>query len=172
MATPPPAIRIEALADHPDLFEQAGLLRWREWAYGDPDPGPFIDVTARESGGGGRLPTTLVAIDRAGDAAGVVSLGASDDEVSEAEGRGRTPWILGMVVREDSRNLGIGRQLLERLQDAAASLGYPRTWVATGDEAVGFYQRCGWLAVEYLRLQATGVPTTILTKPTSSIPVG
>lgn len=163
----PRDLRIESLADHPELLAQAGLLRWKEWAYGSDDPSPFIDVTARETGRQGALPMTLVAIDAAGNAAGVVGLGPVDDELSAAERRGRTPWILGMVVPAERRKLGVGRQLLENLQRIAASLGHPRTWVATGDEAVGFYQRCGWEAVEHLRLESTGIPTTILTKPTT-----
>jgi GNAT superfamily N-acetyltransferase len=161
--------RIESLADHPELLEQAGLLRFKEWAYGSPDPAPFIDVTARESGPAGELPMTLVAIDAAGDAAGVVGLGPIDDELSAAELGGRTPWILGMVVRAESRKLGVGRELLESLQHVAASLGYLRTWVATGGEAVGFYERCGWTAAEQVRLESTGVLTTILTRPTAGL---
>jgi len=70
-----------------------------------------------------------------------------------------------MVVRAENRRRGVGRQLLDSLQDAAASLGRPRTWVATGDEAAGFYQRCGWAAVEHLRLESTGIATTILMRP-------
>jgi GNAT superfamily N-acetyltransferase len=77
-----------------------------------------------------------------------------------------------MVVRAESRRGGVGRQLLESLQDAAASLGHPRTWVATGDEAVEFYQRCGWAAVEHLRLESTGIPTTILMRPVKAIAAG
>jgi GNAT superfamily N-acetyltransferase len=165
MATPRD-LRVESLADHPELLEQAGVLRWKEWAYGAQDPTPFIEVTAREAGRAGQLPMTLIAIDAGGDAAGVVGLGPIDDEVSATERGGRTPWILGMVIRADSRKMGIGRQLLENLQHLAASLGRPRTWVATGDEAVGFYQRCGWVAVEHLRLESTGIQTTILMKPT------
>lgn len=161
-------IRVEPLADHAELLQQAGLLRWKEWAYGDPDPTSWIEVTAREVRPGGRLPVTLVAIDATGDAVGVVGLGPTDDEVSEAERRDRGPWILGMVVRADSRKLGIGRQLLANLQDVASSLGHPRTWVATGQQAVGFYERCGWSVVEHLRLESTGIPTTILTKATRS----
>jgi GNAT superfamily N-acetyltransferase len=111
---------------------------------------------------------TLVAIDAAGDAAGVVGLGLTDGEVSEAERGDRVPWILGMVVRVDSRERGIGRQLLGDLQDVASSLGHPQTWVATGQKAVGFYQRCGWSAVEHLHLESTGIYTTILTKGTPS----
>src|SRR5262249_22171799 len=61
---PPCALRVESLADHPEL--QAGLLRWKEWAYGAQDPAPFIEFTAKEAGRSGQLPMTLVAIDVAG----------------------------------------------------------------------------------------------------------
>jgi GNAT superfamily N-acetyltransferase len=165
-------LRVESLADHPELLEQVGLLRWKEWAYGAPDPAPFIEVTAKEAGPDGQLPMTLVAIDVAGSAAGAVGLDRVDDELSAAERAGRTPWIVGMVVRAESRRRGVGRHLLESLQDAAASRGHPRTWVATGDEAVEFYQRCGWKAVEHLRLGSTGIPTTILMRPVKAIAAG
>jgi hypothetical protein len=59
-------IRVESLADHPELLEQVGLLRWKEWAYGAQDATPFIEVTAREAGRRGQLPITLVAVDVAG----------------------------------------------------------------------------------------------------------
>jgi GNAT superfamily N-acetyltransferase len=118
---------------------------------------------------GGQLPMTLVAIDVAGCAVGLVGLGPVDDELSATERGGQRPWILGMVVRAESRKLGVGRQLLESLHDVAASLGHPWTWVATGDEAVGFYQRCGWTAVEHLRLESTGIPTAILMRATKTI---
>jgi GNAT superfamily N-acetyltransferase len=163
--TIPRGLRVESLADHPELLEQVGLLRWKEWAYGAQDPAPFIEVTAKEAGPGGQLPMTLVAIDAAGRAAGAVGLDRADDELSAAERTGRTPWIVGMVVRAENRNRGVGRQLLENLHDAAASLGHPQTWVATGDEAAGFYQRSGWAAVEHLRLESTGIRTTILMRP-------
>jgi GNAT superfamily N-acetyltransferase len=162
----PAGIRVESLADHPELLEQVGLLRWKEWAYGARDATPFIEVTAREAGRRGQLPMTLVAVDVAGGAVGAVGLGPVDGDLSVAEHAGRTPWILGMVVAAENRKLGVGRQLLESLQDLAGSLDHPRTWVATGDEAVGFYRRRGWAAVEYLRLESTGIPATILTKPT------
>jgi GNAT superfamily N-acetyltransferase len=164
MATPRD-IRIESLADHPELFEQVGVLRWKEWAYGAADATGFVEVTVREAGRGSQLPVTLVAIDVAGRAVGAAGLGSADDELSDAERAGRTPWILGMVVAAESRKLGIGRQLLDNLQDLAVSLGHPRTWVATGREAAGFYQRCGWVAAQHLRLKSTGVETAILVKP-------
>lgn len=157
---------MDGLAANPQLFEQVGLLRWREWAYGEKDPTRFIDVSRDEAGDGVHLPMTVVAINSAGDAVGVVGLRDVDDEVSDAERAGRTPWILGMVVAKDARMLGVGRLLLRGLQEAAAGLGHAQTWVATGDEAVGFYRRCGWVPVEQLRLASTGIATTILAKAT------
>lgn len=168
MATPRD-LRVESLGDRPELLEQVGLLRWKEWAFGAKDPAPFIEVTAKEAGPGRQLPMTLVAIDVAGCAVGAVGLDRVDNDLNAVEHAGRTPWIVGMVVRAESRETGVGRQLLESLQDVAASLGHPRTWVATGDYAVGFYQRCGWEAVEHLQLQSTGIPTTILMRPTGAI---
>lgn len=167
MATSPGDLHVDQLADHPELFGQVGILRWKEWAYGEKDPTRFIEVTAEEAGDGLCLPMTLVAIDAAHNALGAVGLGPVDDEVSEAERAGRTPWILGMVVAKEARMLGIGRRLLEGLQDAAGTLGHRQSWVATGKEAVGFYQKCGWEPVEQLRLESTGIPTTILVKPTT-----
>lgn len=166
MATPLDDLRVEQLAAHPDLFAQVGLLRWTEWAYGETDPTRFIEVTAQEAGDGMHLPMTFVAIDFASNAIGAVGLGPIDDEVSTTERAGRSPWILGMVVAKEARMLGVGRRLLEGLEDAAAGLGYPQIWVATGKEAVGFYQKCGWAPVEHLRLESTGIPTTILVKQT------
>lgn len=159
-------VHVDQLAAHTELTEQVGLLRWTEWAYGEKDPTRFIDVTRDEAGDGVRLPMTLVAIDPAQKAVGVVGLGAVDDEVSDAERAGRTPWILGMVVAKEARMLGVGRLLLLGLQEAAARLGHAQTWVATGEEAVGFYRRCGWQPVEHLRLASTGIPTAILVKAT------
>lgn len=153
----PDDLCVEQLATHPELFEQVGILRWKEWAYGEPDPARFVDVTREESGDGARLPMTLVAVDTTHKAIGVVGLGPIDDEVSDTERSGRTPWILGMVVAKEARRRGTGRLLLTALQRAAAGLGYQQTWVATGKEAVGFYQRCGWEPVEHLRLESTGV---------------
>ena len=162
-------LRIDSLADHPELLAQVGLLRWKEWAYGAQDLAPFIEITAKEAGPGGQLPITLVAIDEAGSAAGAVGLDRVDNELNAAELAGRTPWIVGMVVRAESRKQGVGRQLLDSLQDVAASLGHPRTWVATGRQAVGFYQRCGWAAAEHLQLESTGIATTILTRPVNAV---
>jgi GNAT superfamily N-acetyltransferase len=154
---------IHLLGDCPDLIPQVGRMRWLEWGHGEESPEGWTRVTAAESGVE-RLPLTLVATDAAGSAVGAVALGDADDALTEQERCGRSPWLLGMVVRSDARGRGTGRGLLVALEDLARARGYQAVWVATGDHAVGFYRRCGWTLVEELRLTKGGWLNHILTK--------
>lgn len=157
----PSDVAVDLLAHRPHLIEPVGVLRWREWGYSDPNPATWIDITRQEAGAT-ELPMTFVAVGVGGDALGAVALGQVDDELSAAERGGRTPWVLGMVVRRDVRGRGIGRLLLRHLAFAAVRRDCSQLWVATGDEAVDFYRRCGWNPVERLRLTSTGIASTIL----------
>lgn len=139
-------------------------MRWLEFGHGAPDPGPFVATTARESGREA-LPVTFVAIDRHGEAVGAVGWGDFDGDLNPSEHRGRSPWVFGMVVRRHGRHQGVGRLLISRAERWARDRGYSQVWVATDDEAVGFYRHCGWHDTESLRPAAIpNVPTTILTK--------
>jgi GNAT superfamily N-acetyltransferase len=140
------SVRIALLADRPDLIPAVGHMRWAEWGHwpDSADLADWVDITAAESGRDS-VPVTFVAVDESGAAAGAVALGEFDPE----ERRDRSPWIMGMIVRPDLRGLAIGRVLLHTLVAwATAAHGYRQFWVATGDEAVGFYRACGWTAVE------------------------
>jgi GNAT superfamily N-acetyltransferase len=154
---------IALLADHPDLVEQAGILRWTEWGYGDPAPDQWIAITAREAGRD-VLPVTLVAIDSGGSVAGVVGLDAADDALTDEERAGRTPWLVGMVVRRDARHRDIGRRLVHALEDLAREHGHTRIWVVTGGDAEDFYRACGWVDVEQLVSTKEHLPSTVLTR--------
>lgn len=54
-----------------------------------------------------------------------------------------TSWRL--VVRPERRHEGVGGRLLAARENLARERGCPVVWVATGDDAVEFYQRCGWM---------------------------
>jgi GNAT superfamily N-acetyltransferase len=139
------SVRIALLADHPDLIPAVGHLRWQDWGHA-PEPTElswWVDITARESGSAD-LPVTFVAVDATGSAAGAVGL----DHFEPPERRDRSPWVMGMIVRPELRGRGIGRLLLGALRARVADDGYERLWVATGDDAVGFYQACGWTVAE------------------------
>lgn len=160
-SSPPPEVRV--LADRPDLVSEVGVLRWREWGYGEKSPQSWIDVTTAQAGREA-LPITLVAIDGVGQAVGAVALGDIDDEMNADERGSRSPWLLGLVVRQQDRHRGIGRLLVTALEQLAAGRCHQRVWVATGGEAVEFYRRCGWTDTQHLRLKATGLPTPVLTR--------
>jgi GNAT superfamily N-acetyltransferase len=154
------AVSVHLLADRPDLMAAVGDMRWREWRLhsGREERSWWVEVTRREAGRDA-LPVTFVAVDARGEAVGAVGLGEFDLE----ERRDRSPWVLGMIVRADRRGEGIGQALLARLDSFLAERGDTRAWVATGDRAVGFYQRCGWRVEERLR-QDSGSQTVVLSR--------
>jgi len=158
-----PSIEVVRLADHPGLISQVGEMRWRAWGYGEASAERWTRITARENGGD-RLPVTLVAVDETGSAAGAVGLGISDDALTEVERSDRSPWILGMVVHHDHRRVGIGTRLVAAAEDLARAHSYRLIWVATGPDAVDFYERCGWALDEELTLVKGGWPTFVLSR--------
>ena len=155
-------VSVAVVADRPALIREAGVLRWLEWGHGDPSPDAWVAVTAREAGRD-VLPVTLVAVDAGGSAVGVVGLDVEDDALTYQERGGRTPWLVGMVVRQDSRHCGIGRLLMDALADVARARGHGRMWVVTGGEAVAYYRACGWSEVEQLPAAAQRPTSTVLT---------
>jgi GNAT superfamily N-acetyltransferase len=159
--SPAPHFSIVLLADHPSLVPEIGEMRWREWGQDETSLATWIDVTAREAGDED-LPVTLVAQDDSGRALGAVGLGEADDALTEEERRHRQPWLLGLVVRRDQRNLGVGRRLVVALEGLARDRGWSEVWVATGSDAVEFYQRCGWVAREQLILAQGGWSNHVL----------
>jgi GNAT superfamily N-acetyltransferase len=154
------AVSVLLLADRPDLMDPVADMRWREWSGhpGRQERSWWVDITRQESGRDA-LPVTFVAVDALGEAVGAVGLGEFDLE----ERRDRSPWVLGMIVRADQRGTGVGRALLARLDSFAAGRGDERVWVATGDQAVAFYRRCGWRFEERLR-PAAGWETNVLSR--------
>jgi predicted N-acetyltransferase YhbS len=154
------ATSVLLLADRPDLMDAVGDMRWRQWWRhpGREARAWWVDIT-REESGRDALPVTFVAVDALGEAVGAVGLGEFDLE----ERRDRSPWVLGMIVRADRRGAGIGRTLLARLVSFAAGRGDARVWVATGDQGVAFYRRCGWRLEERLR-PASGWETNVLSR--------
>lgn len=150
---------VEFLADRPDLVEAVTDLRWREWGHElEPtDRNWWRDATIREAGRE-RLPLTWVASDTSG-ALGAVGLGQFDIE----ERHDRSPWLLGMIVRPDPRDGGLGRLLLDRVEEWAGGHGCDEIWAANEGPAVEFYRRCGWVVHELVDRGAR--PTvTVLSK--------
>ena len=153
---------VKLLRDQPHLIPNVGELRWREWGY-EPEPvtREWWVATTRREAGREQLPVTWVAVSARGEALGAVGLADFDIE----ERRNRGPWVIGMIVRPESRGLGVGRRLLSHLEACAGRRGFRQLWVGTGGPVVGLYQQCGWLLVEVI-VRSAGKSTSILSKAT------
>jgi GNAT superfamily N-acetyltransferase len=136
-----PALFLGLLADQPELIAEVGVLRWRA-AGSIGTPGPWIEATSRDAGQDG-LPLTLVAMDLDGKAIGAVTLGA-DEGTTDASSFERAPWVVRMVVRPGERLCGVGRVMMDALEDLARANGHAQLWVAAGDDCADFYRHCGW----------------------------
>jgi N-acetylglutamate synthase-like GNAT family acetyltransferase len=143
------AFAITLLADRPELAVGWAELHWREW--GD-EPGReelswWVDA-ASQAIQRTSVPAAFIALGPAGEVLGGVGLSQFDLE----ERRDRSPWIVGMIVRADLRDQGIGQALMARLGAWAITVGIEQVWVCTEREgrAAAFYQLCGYARVENL----------------------
>jgi GNAT superfamily N-acetyltransferase len=138
------AITVTLLADAMGSAEAVAQLRWREWGHPpeSQDPAWWLATTVREAGRD-ELPVTFVAHDAAGVVLGAVGLDTYDLD----ERRETSPWVTGLIVRRDRRGEGVGRTLMQHLEQWAAARGISEVWVGT-DLALEFYQRCGWTLLE------------------------
>ena len=106
-----------------------------------------------------QVPLAVIALGPDDEVLGGVGLHQFDLE----ERQDSSPWVVGTIVRPDRRGQGIGHALMERLEAWVAGIGIDQVWVATGEQAVIFYEQCGWEPTEELRTQQ-GEMATILTK--------
>jgi GNAT superfamily N-acetyltransferase len=108
--------------------------RYAGW---DPDLGPSADPSELGPPGGAWMVAYLDG--RPVSCGGFKSV---DDDVAE---------VRRVFVDESARGLGIGRRLLEELEEHARRLGYRRLRLNTGDrqpEALGLFRAAGFVEVE------------------------
>ena len=135
-------VRIELLADHPDLAETIARWHWDEWGDQEPDAplATWIDGMRRRNNRD-RIPITFVAFDGE-EPIGSALLVASDMKTHPE----LTPWLAGVYVVPERRGQGVGTVLVRHTMRAAAALGVTRLYLHT-ETARGFYEKLGWRAV-------------------------
>lgn len=135
-----PDVTIVSLADHDDLVAVIASWHWKEW--GHTAVGESLDDWVhrlRSRAGSVGVPFTLVALV---DGAPVGAVSVCWDDIDQRF-PGVGPWLSGMVVRSDARNLGIGARLVRTAEERCRQLGLDRLWLYTR-EARRFYARLGW----------------------------
>jgi GNAT superfamily N-acetyltransferase len=124
------------------------------------DPGVLLEVLRASAIGSRRLMPAGIQDEQdlraamAGGLAFLVAFRGRVDGRARPEGAVAYRWdhgalrVVHVAVRNGSRNLGVGRRLVEAVENVAVALGAPRVAVSPGeDEArIAFLQRLGYEA--------------------------
>lgn len=148
-------IEVKRLSAANTVFDDVFRWHWLEWGVStrDADENAWRTQLASRCHHEG-IPFTLVAaLD--GEPVGCVTV-CEDDRDNRFADHG--PWLSGMVVVGQARNMGVGRELLNRAADGARHSGATELWVWT-TEAGPFYERCGY---EYAHRKETTRDASVL----------
>ena len=142
-------MRIDWLAAHPQ--HAAALAAAHVQAFGALLPDWTVAQALAELRAHDRaatIPSTLVALDGAGDWLGSVSLLAEDHPHIPQY----SPWLASLYVRPEARGAGVGRALVARAVAEAGSLGTQVLHLYCKPDIAGWYRTLGWREHELLRL--------------------
>ena len=78
-----------------------------------------------------------------------------------------SPWLAGLYVAPEHRRQGIGRVLVEAIEDQARQRGICRLYLYT-DSAIKYYEQLGWTIIE--RVDWKGFPTALMVRELQAEP--
>lgn len=159
-------LKIESIADHPDLIEVIAEWHWNEWGHCDPS-GSLESWTEglRRRTSRDRIPTTYVAFEK-DQLVGSVTL--VDNDMSTRPDL--WSWLAGLYVAPQAHGRGIGSALVHHAVAKVAEIGIPRLYLYTST-ARGFYEKLGWqpIAEDFYEGEHVTI-MTIETNPSRSDP--
>lgn len=134
-------IDIVNLIDEPKYIEEVSTLIWKQWSSKHGATVEDIIYRTKHSLGKDRVPSMYIAKHK--DAlVGFVSLW-TNDLVSRQD---LYPWLSTLYVKEEYRNLGIGKRLQYKCIEEAKKLGYKHLYLTSYHE--NYYEKTGWNFME------------------------
>lgn len=140
-----PVLRLDYLADHPDLVPILAEWHHRQWSYLAHAATLNQRIARLRQHGRGALPTSFVALL---DGAPVGSAALVDNDMTDQSAL--TPWLANVYVVPEARRHGIGAALVRRAAQEAYALGYHDLYLYTEDQT-HFYAQLGWQTVDRRR---------------------
>jgi len=134
-------MRIDWLCGHPRHVD--ALAAAHVQAFGALLPDWTVAEAAGELRGHdrpGAIPSTLLALDAAGDWIGSVSL-LHEDHAGIPQ---YSPWLASLYVRPQARGRGVGAALVARAVAEAGALGVGTLHLYCTDALAGWYRARGW----------------------------
>lgn len=158
--SPLQSFHITALADHPNLWQQAAEWSFAAWRHEFPQDTvqTYLDQYALAANPGDRLVEVYAAIDPSDRLLGLTTL-VDDDELPGVTEPG--PWIAAVWVDPSSRTVGVGGSLVRHATLRATSLGVRDLYLYTEDQQP-WYERKGWHRVRDSSLNDLAV--TVMSK--------
>jgi GNAT superfamily N-acetyltransferase len=74
-----------------------------------------------------------------------------------------SPWLAGLYVAPAFRRLGIGRALVQAIEEEACARRVSRLYLYAGDNEVSYYERLDWNVLD--RIDWKGFPTNLMVRP-------
>jgi GNAT superfamily N-acetyltransferase len=137
--------QIVRLAERPDATDVVARWHFEEWGSGPEETGLEAGRRRLISQAADRgIPCTYIAI-VGDDVCGSASLVDHDMYNPPLGTEDLRPWLYGVYVRPECRNMRLGSSLVKALEDAASALGYRYLYLHTAPTtAAGFYEPMGW----------------------------
>jgi GNAT superfamily N-acetyltransferase len=162
-------VRIDSLADHPELVDTVARWHWDEW--GTPQSGSVEEWAANlRRCHRDRIPVTFVALDENERPLGSVSL-TEHDMPGHLGYAALGPWIAGTFVAPEARGTGVGAALMQHAVEQADAWDIPRLYLYT-ESARSFYEHLGWTTVDEVDYEGgrVAVMTLATDLPLLSVP--
>ncbi len=144
------SLRIECVADRPELAEVVAGWHFAEWGHSTPT----LSLVDRVQGVLAAAAGTYVAVE-GDERIGTAGLVAHDMDTHPDLG----PWLAGVYVRPDRRRRGIAAALTRHVAERAVAEGATTLYLYTAS-AQSYWERVGWYRVgeePYL-----GQPVTVM----------
>ncbi|MDO8953972.1 MAG: GNAT family N-acetyltransferase [Gammaproteobacteria bacterium] len=137
-------MKVEFLVDRPELLDEVAELwlenlgkHWLPTLTKENAIEKFSSHLNKDT-----LPLTLLLTDNQ-SLIGTVSLRKNDTINNDF-----TPWLASLVVHPNYQKQGIGRLLVEKIQQEAKRLGYSDLYLFTGDTSLSkWYEKLGWVII-------------------------
>ncbi len=137
-------VRIEYLADHPEMIPTLASWHYEQWGYLNPGCTVERYVASLESQVGCKqVPSGFVALSENNAPLGSASLVTFDMDTKME----LSPWLASVFVAPEYREKGIGSALVRRVMEEARDIGIEVLYLFTPDRE-SFYARLGWTVLE------------------------
>ncbi|MDZ5712596.1 GNAT family N-acetyltransferase [Jeotgalibacillus haloalkalitolerans] len=136
-------MNIDFLSNHPDKINEVSEMIYKEFVVNTGSEMEYEDVVTHFTNTGTTtFPITLLALDN-GELLGTVSIFENDLKIRDMY----IPWLASLYTKPESRNRGVGQELVARTIDLVKELGFNELYLRTEDTS-DYYRNRGWIYVE------------------------